>query len=383
MNSPIYADYNATTPLAPEAFRAMEAAGKAWGNPSSAHGLGREAAGLVQEARETIAEICGVGRDSVVFTSGGSEANSAALLGKYFSDPNFCLVTSPVEHSSIQDTAAFLAQRSPVYYTRVDGDGGLDLEYFEQLLDEKKPTLVSLMAANNETGARFDIPTIADLCRNRGVLFHTDAVQALGKIPSEEWNGADLITVSAHKIHGPKGVGALILRPGVQLSPLHYGGSQEVKRRGGTENVSGILGFAAAARELPQKLADQARIADLRNRFESLITEQIGELSIQGQGAPRVSNTSNLRFEGISSEVLLSALDLDAVCISAGSACSAGSIRPSHVLLAMGLSTDQARECLRVSFGAGNTAEEVDRVADLMINHVRRIRSRAQRRTAR
>lgn len=294
-----------------------------------------------------------------------------ALWGAVLANPELRLVVSTVEHSSVIDTARLLESKgTAVAWAPVTGSGELDLPAFCELLDSFKPHLVSVMAANNETGVIFPIPELAKLCRERGILLHTDAVQAFGKLPVSHWAGADFVSVSAHKIGGPKGAGALVVRKGRKLVSTHYGGSQEIKRRGGTENTLGIAGFAGACAQLP------AFAEPPLERFERGIKAGLTDFLIAGEAAPRLPTTTNVRFLGIPAEVLLSAFDLEGLCVSAGSACSSGSISPSHVLLAMGLSTQEAREGLRFSWGPSTTTAEIDTAVSLVIEHVNRIRSR-------
>lgn len=377
----VYADFNATTPLGPLAKQAMLKAMEFWGNPSSAHTLGRKAAELISESRNAVAQAAGVLPDEVVFTSGGSEANTLALFGSYYKEKqNFRLVSSRMEHSSMRGSMKALAEiGAQILYVRVLPSGGVDLNHLEELLKEFQPHLVSLMAANNETGVILPTSRIAALCKQAGVKFHTDAVQAFGKLAPSHWNEADFISLSGHKIHGPKGIGALIVRKGNQLLPTHFGGAQEIKRRGGTENVIGIAGFGGAALELPTPEALLA-IENLRNAMEQTLAFRLEPITIQGRSEMRVPNTSNLRFPTIPSQVILGALDLDGICVSAGSACSSGSISPSHVLLEMGMGVEDARECLRVSLGKTTTKADVDALTDAIIGHVERIRNRRQAR---
>lgn len=373
----IYADHNATTPLSAPVREAMQSHFEVWGNPSSSHQMGRAATQALHQAREAIARACEVPTSQVVFTSGGSEANTLALMGSLFVQPRpFRFLTTGVEHSSVRDTATWMqSQGASVLHLAVNREGEMDLDQVESLIQSASPELVSVMAANNETGVILPIPEVAAICRRLEVPLHVDAVQALGKLPASHWNGADTVAISAHKIGGPKGVGALLISPHRKLIPTHYGGSQEIKRRGGTENFLGAVGFGAACAHLPN--ADTLRrIEGHRDRFEERLLAELTEFSIQGARARRLVTTSNIRFFGIASEILLSALDIDGLCVSAGSACSSGSITPSHVLLAMGLSPVEARECVRFSWGAGTTGEQVDRAAELVIHHVKRIRSR-------
>lgn len=375
MREIIYADHNATTPLGQGAISRMARAFEVWGNPSSAHAVGREAQEFMEESRRLIAERVGVEPGEIVFTSGGSEANTLALWGSSLVHEGFRLLTTRVEHSSVRDTAGLLQARGArVEYCKVGLSGTVDLAEFERQIEDLKPHLVSIMTANNETGVLFPTAEMAGLCKARGIVFHTDAVQALGKVALSVWKDADLISLSAHKIYGPKGAGALVVKRGKKLISTHYGGSQEVKRRGGTENTVGIAGFGGACTELP--VEPGADLAQLRDRFEQQLLASLENTTVIAASSPRIGNTSSVRFGGIANEVLLSALDLGGVCISAGSACSSGSISPSHVLLEMGFSPTEAKECLRFSWGRSTTSAHIDTVATLVIEHVKRIRSR-------
>lgn len=347
-----------------------------WGNPSSSHGIGRQARELLEKARQQVAASCGVSPAEVVFTSGGSEANAQCLLGMHFATDALRLITSDTEHSSVRDSVSFLEARgAKVGRVRIQPNGAVDMEHFRELLREMRPHLVSLMAANNETGVALPTQEVAALCKEYGAVFHCDCVQSFGKIPAAQWNGADLISLSSHKIYGPKGVGAMIVKNHQKLIPLPFGGTQEVKRRGGTQNMVGIVGFGAACEELTLQPCgfDQSH---LRDHFENQLLTRLEGVSINGETAGRVANTSNVRFNGIISEVLLGILDLSGVCVSAGSACSSGSVSPSSVLMTMGLTREEARECLRFSWGRDTTLEDVETVAGLVVDNVNRIRSR-------
>jgi len=355
----------------------MTKAMELWGNPSSTHTLGRQANELLEDSRAKIAKVLNISPSTLIFTSGGSEANTAALLDCFFQhQKDFKLLVSPVEHAAVSNTAELIEKLGGnVRYLKVKPTGELDFEDFCKQLDSFQPTLVSCMAANNETGVIYPTKKMYEICREKRVLFHTDAVQAFGKMDPADWKMADMVCISAHKIFGPKGVGALIVRPGIKLVQMNYGGSQEIKRRGGTQNMIGIAGFAAAA-EKPCPPEDLKKLEGLRDRFESTLKEKFPEMTIQGLGAPRVPNTSNLRFPGISGEILLSALDLDGLCVSAGSACSSGSVSASHVLLALGLSDQQARECMRISWCIRTTDQEINEANDIISRHVTRIKQR-------
>lgn len=373
----VYADFNATTPVGEPAKKAIEQALAKWGNASSSHQIGREARALLDSFREEVAHATGVLPSEVVFTSGGSEANTMALLGSYFPNPQkFRLLTSDVEHSSIRDTVSLIESLGgSILKVPVEKSGEMEFTRFQKAAEDFHPTFVSLMTANNETGVLFPIPEIAQWCRSLSIPFHTDAVQAFGKVPPSLWNGADFISISSHKIFGPKGAGALLIRAGKQLTATHYGGAQEIKRRGGTENMLGIAGFAGACRDLPTE-AETRELCQKRNAFEEEVRKRLDGVSLNGSEANRIPNTSNLRFHGIANEVLLGALDLDGIMVSAGSACSSGSISPSHVLLGMGYSKAEAKECVRFSFGKTTTLEEISYLVDRICDHVNRIRSR-------
>ncbi len=367
----VYADFNATSPLSSGAKERMEKAVQWWGNPSSQHHQGRRAKAFLEESREIIADCCGVSPSEVVFTSGGSEANTTALWGSALLESGAVLISTPVEHSSCLDTLKMMSEKGicEPHFLSVTASGQIDLGELEKQIQLRRPCLVSIQAANNETGVLFPLSQVMEICRKFEVPFHTDAVQALGKVPEKEWNGADFISLSAHKIGGPKGVGALIVKKGRKLVSTHYGGSQEIKRRGGTENTMGIAGFAGACLALQNT-------KNFREDFEKALRNEIPSLIVNGESQPRLSNTSNLRVPGISAEVLLSAFDIDGLFLSAGSACSSGSISPSHVLLAMGLSTKEARECFRVSWGPSTTGEEIHHAVKLISGHVNRIQAR-------
>ena len=371
----IYADWNGTTPIGQTAQTWMGKAIASWGNPSSIHQVGQAARGLLDEARAEIARVCERKPAEVVFTSGGSEANTMALWGSSLLKPGFKLLTLPVEHSSVRATCPMVTkQGGTVEKVKIQASGQLNWPDFVTKLEEFQPDLVSIMAANNETGVIYPLPEIIAECRARGVKVHTDAVQAFGKLPASFWNGADLISLSAHKILGPKGVGALLVSEGLQLQSTHFGGSQETKRRGGTENMVGIAGFAGACRELSP--ACQEKLGPWRDAFEAHLTSTLTDISILGRDTRRLGNTSKIWFGGISSEILLGALDLDGLFVSSGSACSSGSLMPSPVMLAMGLTEKEALECLRFSWGPNTTEDDVATAAQLVASHVTRIRER-------
>ncbi|HEX9101805.1 MAG TPA: cysteine desulfurase family protein [Polyangia bacterium] len=352
----IYLDHNATTPLGAAARAAMVAALDELGNPSSLHAEGRRARELVERARDEVARVIGGRREEIVLTSGGTEANNLALrLGAR-------ALISAIEHPSVAGAAGPDARR-----VRVDRDGRVDLDELAALLDGGA-TLVSVQLANHEIGVVQDLPAIIAAARERGARVHTDAVQAVGKLAVDvRALGVDALTLSAHKLGGPKGSGALWLRDGLDVEALVRGGHQERERRAGTENVVGIAGFGAAcAAATAAALPSSA----LRDRFEAG-ARALGA-RVAGQGAPRVPTTSYVAFDGVPGELLMQALDLEGVAVSTGAACSSGSLEPSPVLRAIDFP-----EGIRVSVGAGNTAAEIDRVLALLPELLARIR-RAQ-----
>ncbi|MBX6323655.1 MAG: cysteine desulfurase [Rhodospirillaceae bacterium] len=353
MAAPVYLDYNATAPLRPAARAALESALAETGNASSVHGPGRAARARIEAAREQVARLVEAAAEGVVFTSGGTEANNLALAG--------CgrarVLVSAVEHDSVL-RAAPDAEILPV-----TAEGVVDLAALEAALRrDGRPALVSLMLANNETGVIQPVAEAAAIARAHGALVHCDAVQAAGRIPvSLPGLGVDLLSLSAHKLGGPQGAGALVLRDGVELSPLLRGGGQERYRRAGTENVPGIAGFGAAADEAAAEPEVQGRVAALRDTLEAGLRAAEPSLVVFGAGAPRLPNTCCFAVPGLSAETLLIALDLAGVAASSGSACSSGKVRPSHVLAAMGVPPALARGAIRISLGWASRRADVER----------------------
>ncbi|PWR23752.1 cysteine desulfurase family protein [Zavarzinia compransoris] len=346
-----YLDHNAGAPTRPEAVEAMVAALAIGGNPSSVHRAGRLARRAIEEAREAVADLAGAEATEVIFTSGGTEANNLALLGAVRAGLVARLLVSGIEHDSVRAAAA--GAGVPVAVIPVDRDGVVDLAALDRLLQAGQgPALVSVMLANNETGVIQPVAEVARIARAHGALVHTDGVQALGKTAfAFSALDADMMTVSAHKIGGPAGVGALVKRAGIDLVPLSLGGGQEYGRRPGTENLAGIAGFGAAAR-----VARGLDLAALRDRLEREVLTSVPGVRIFGAGAARVGNTSCIGLDGVKAETQVMALDLAGVSIGAGAACSSGKVRPSPVLTAMGESEETARSAIRVSLG-WNTAE--------------------------
>jgi cysteine desulfurase len=375
----VYLDHNATTPLHPEVLAAMlPFLGERFGNPSSVHGWGREARHALETARQGVAAALGVAeKDCIVFTGGGTEANNLALIGVVAAraDRARHLIVSAVEHPAVLHTADHL-ERQGCAVTRlpVDRDGVLDPDDVRRAI-RSDTVLVSLMHANNETGVLFPIEEIGAICRERDVPLHTDAVQSFGKVPvNVEALGVDLLSVSGHKIHGPKGVGALYVRRGMNMIPLIHGGGQERSRRGGTENVAGAVGLARAATLMGAELEEaNHRMAELRDRLETVLMSTRGAGLGNGHRRRRLPHTSNLAFLGIDAESLVIALDLRGVAVSSGAACSSGAVEPSHVLLAMGLSPEHARCSVRFSLGRWTASQEIEYVAETVLSIVERM----------
>lgn len=349
---PTYLDHNATTPLKPQARAAMMVAMDVAGNPSSVHTFGRAARRLVEDARTHIARALAVRGAQIIFTSGGTEANHLALCGK----PTLPCFVSAVEHDCV------LSARADSTIIPVDKNGVVRLDALEEMLSQ--PALVSVMLANNETGVLQPIPDIAALVHAKGGLLHVDAAQAFGKIPVNFAQlGADMMTLSAHKCGGPKGVGALVLADGITVEPQLRGGGQEHRRRAGTENVIGIAGFGAAATTIADDVLFYGHVRHWRDAMEERILTNTDAV-IYGVGAQRLPNTSYIGMPRVSAETQLMAFDLDGLAVSTGAACSSGKVRPSHVLQAMGYGDAAAAEAIRISGGLTSTHEDFTRMAD-------------------
>lgn len=362
----IYLDHNATSPLRPEARDALvRALERVRGNPSSLHSEGRAARAILDEARDAVAALAQAQPAEVVFTSGGTEAISAAVRGVCDRAPDARrrIVVSAVEHSAVLDAAELAARRGfLVVRVPVDVEGRVEVERFETQLGEGV-ALAVLQWANSETGVLQPVEAVGRACRARGVPFLVDAVGALGKVPIDPKKAcADLLALAAHKIGGPQGVGALVVRTGIALVPLVAGGSQEKKRRGGTENVAGIAGFGAAASAALEALPHEARrLQRLRAKIETRLSDACAGICFHGRGASRLTTTTNFAIPGLPGETLVIAADLAGIALSTGSACSSGAVEPSHVLRAMGYDDAHARGAVRLSLGWSTTAQEVDR----------------------
>lgn len=376
MKETIYLDYNATTPLDPRVADAMaQCLTLEYGNPSSMYALGRSARALIDEARERVAALTGARPGELSFTGGGSESNNTAVKGTALrlATKGRHIITSAVEHASVMESTAFL-ERSGFEVTRlgVDSGGLIDPgELSDSIRDDT--VLVSIIWANNETGSLMPVDRIGEVCRGRGVLFHSDAVQALGKVDIDlKELPVDMMSFSAHKLYGPKGVGALYVRSGFAPEPLIHGGGQERGRRSGTENVAGILGFGLACELMMGEMAGvNERVRGLRARLLEGLTRAVEGFTVNG-GA--LVNTLNVSFEGVSGEALVMALDLEGIAVSTGSACSEGNVDASHVLLAMGLTEDQASGSVRFSLGRYTREEDIARVLEVLVRLLERIR---------
>lgn len=371
----VYLDNNATTPVLPEVFEAMRPYfGEHFGNASSIHHHGQETRAAVERAREAVANLIGCQAAEVVFTSGGTESDNLAIFGMVRSGDH--VITSTIEHHAVLNSAKHLEGCGcDVTYVPVDGRGLVDPNGVKRAI-RPNTKLITVMLANNETGVVQPVEEIGKIAGEADLYFHTDAVQAAGKITIDVNKIAcDVLTISGHKIHAPQGVGALYVRKGTQLEPMTYGGRHERSRRAGTENVPGIVGLGKAA-ELARaglERGDGKKMAALRDRLEKELLE-IEVVGVNGQGAPRVPNTTSVYFDGIEGEALVIALDLKGLAVSTGAACSSGAIEPSHVLTAMGLTPGRARASLRFSLGKQNTTEDVDFALNLVPETVARLR---------
>ncbi len=375
-----YFDHNATTPVGPEVIEALlPLLREDFGNASSIHHYGQRAKRELETARERLAELLDAGPHEIVFLSGGTEADNLALFGvvRHTARERRHVITSAIEHPAVLAACAQL-EREGVEITRlpVSGAGLIDPDEVRRAL-RPDTVLVSVMHANNELGTVQPIAEIAHLAHEAGAIMHSDGVQAVGKIPVDvQALGADLYSMSGHKIYAPKGEGALWVRAGAPLHAIQFGGHHERDRRPGTENVPGAVALGRAALWITENLeSESARVAALRDRLEQGILERVPECGVNGGAAPRTPNTSNMYFNGISGEAMVIALDLRGFAVSSGAACSSGAVEPSHVLLAIGLSPERARGSLRFSLGRLNTVEQVDALIDAVAATAGRLRS--------
>jgi cysteine desulfurase len=377
----IYLDHNATTPLLPAVIdRMTEELREDFGNPSSVHHFGQQAKAAIDEARTNVANLIGADPSEVLFTSGGTEADNIAIRGAAEAlEPTGKrhLVASAIEHEAVLNTLKVLAKRGwRTTLLAADQTGTVSAAMLREALADDT-ALVSVMHANNEIGTIQPIAELAHAAHDRGALFHTDAVQSAGKIPvNVKALGADMLSMSAHKFYGPKGVGALWIRRGLRVLPLLTGGRQERSRRAGTENVAGIVGMGVAARIAAGKMAEEGqRLATLRDHLEAGILRAVPGTAVNGSPEARVPNTTNISFDRVEAESLLIALDLQGIAVSTGSACSSGTLEPSHVLKAMGFSAHRAQNSIRFSLGTSNTDAEIDRVIAVLPGIVDKLRS--------
>ncbi|HEY1910804.1 MAG TPA: cysteine desulfurase family protein [Vicinamibacterales bacterium] len=381
----VYFDYNATTPLSPESVDAVARTTRdVFGNASSIHHFGQQAKAVIDVARSSVAKLVGGDPSEIVFTSGGTESDNFAIRGAaeaLDSSNRRHLIASAIEHEAVLNTLKALAKRGwRTTLLTVDGSGVVAPERLRAAITDDT-ALVSIMHANNEIGTIQPIAELAAVAHQHGALMHTDAVQSVGKIPVDvRALGVDLLSLSAHKFNGPKGAGAIWIKRGTRLSPILTGGKHERNRRAGTENVPAIAGLGAAAQSAAGKLdAEAARLSSLRDRLENGVLERVQGSAVNGQRDARVPNTTNISFERVEAESLLIALDLEGIAVSTGSACSSGTLEPSHVLRAMGLPTHRTQNSLRLSLGMFSTAAEVDHVLDVLPRLVEKLRGLTRR----
>ncbi|HXW89255.1 MAG TPA: cysteine desulfurase family protein [Terriglobales bacterium] len=372
----VYFDNNATTPVLPEVLEAIQPYfAEHFGNASSIHHYGQETRKAVERARESVAALLGCRVSEIVFTSGGTEGDNLALFGLLRSGDH--VITSSIEHHAVLNSCKHLQSVGcEVTYLAVDSRGLVDPDDIRRAL-RPNTKLLTIMMANNETGVLQPVEDIGKVAAEADVYFHTDAVQAAGKVPIDVKRiGCDLLVIAGHKMHAPQGVGAVYVRKGTPLGPIFHGGNHERSRRAGTENVAGIIGLGKAAEIAQQALhhGDGQRMAAMRDGLQQRILAEIEATGVNGAGAPRVPNTSNLYFDCIEGEALVIALDLKGLAVSSGAACSSGAIEPSHVLLAMGLARARARASLRFSLGKQNRPDEVEFALGLVSQTVARLR---------
>ena len=371
----IYLDNNATTRVADEVLEAMTPFYRElYGNPHAIHSLGRRAHDAVEDSRAELARLLGCDASEVIFTSCGTEGNAIVLRGLVEQHPERRkVVTTSVEHPSVLTLLRALEREQVIELeiVPVDTHGAIDLDRMRDAIDDRT-LLVTVMLAQNETGVLHPVPRIAELAHARGALMHVDAVQAAGKVPlGQRELGADFITISGHKFHAPKGIGALTIRKGLKLQPLWYGGGQELGMRSGTEPVPAIAGFAAAARLAREALADYGRVRALRDKLESAILTQVPDTSVNGVTQPRLGNTASIAFHGIAADELVRALDENGVCVSAGAACHSGNVEPSGTMKAMGLPLHVAMGAVRFSLSRYTTEAEVDEAVETVASSSR------------
>jgi len=379
MKKVIYVDNNATTQVAPEVFEAMRPFfTERYGNPSSMHAFGGEIYNNIERSREAVADLLGASDASeIIFNSCGTESDSTAIMSTLHSYPEKKhIITTKVEHPAVLNVCKYLeASGYRVTYLGVDGEGMIDLTELKNSIDQDT-AIISIMYANNETGVIFPIEEIAEIARTRGVIFHTDAVQAVGKIPFKLTDlSLDLLSLSGHKLHAPKGIGALYVRKGTRFTPFLMGGHQEHGRRGGTENVPYIVGLGVACQLAKETIEEERlRIKALRDKLENAILEKIPNAKINGHPELRLPNTTNIGFEFIEGEAILLKLDEKGIAASSGSACTSGSLTPSHVLRAMGIPFTFVQGSIRFSLSRYNTGKDIDYIIENLPAIIKRLR---------
>jgi cysteine desulfurase len=378
MNRRVYLDHNASTPVHPEVVEAMlPYFGERFGNPSSVHAFGREAREGLDTAREQVAGFLGVGKDEIVFTSGGTESDNLAIKGVAMARRQGHIVTSQIEHHAVLRTCQNLETLGfDVTYLPVDGHGMVDPDQVRRSL-RPDTMLLSIMHANSEIGTVEPVREIGRITRERGITFHVDAVQTFGKLPIDvDGSGIDLLSFSSHKIYGPKGVAGLYIRKGTRMVSIQHGGEHERRRRAGTENVASIVGFGKAVEVRAREMADEAvRLTVLRNRLWEGISSRVPEVRLNGHPTQRLPGTCNMCFRHVESESIVLGLDLKGIAVSAGSACTSGNVEPSYVLVAMGVPVDWAMGSVRCSLGRSTTAEDIDYVIEATVPLVEKLRS--------
>jgi cysteine desulfurase len=374
----VYLDHNASTPVHPDVLAAMlPYFSERFGNASSIHGFGREARDGIDAARETIAGFLGAAPEEIVFTSGGTESDNLAVKGVAGARPGGHVVTTPVEHHAILRTCQALEQAGhAVTYLAVDGEGLVDPDDVRRAL-RADTILISIQTANSETGTLMPIAEIGRVAAERAIPLHVDGVQTFGKLPvSPRESGIALMSMSSHKIYGPKGIGALYVRKGTRMVSVQHGGDHERRRRAGTENVPAIVGFGKAVELRARHMAEEAgRVSALRDRLWEGVRRSVPDVRLNGHPTRRLPGTLNMSFRGLEAESLILGLDLKGIGVSAGSACTSGSLEPSYVITAMGVPTDWALGAVRSSLGAGTTVEDIEYVLEILPAVVQRIRA--------
>lgn len=375
----IYLDNNATTQVAPEVLETMlPYFHDLYGNPSSAHSFGGQVAGRLHKAREQVAALIGATPEEIIFTSCGSESDNTAIMSALSTGKGkMHIVTSRVEHPAIRALCSHLAKQGyRITEIPVDRKGRLDMDRYNESLTQDT-AIVSLMWANNETGVIFPIEETAQMAKDRGILFHTDAVQAVGKVPIDLKNSViNMLSLSGHKLHAPKGIAALYIRKGTKFTPFLIGGHQERGRRGGTENTASIIGLGKACELAVQRMDEEnRRVKKLRDKLEREILTRVPNCKVNGGEAERLPNTSNISFEFVEGEAILLLMDKFGICASSGSACTSGSLQPSHVLRAMGVPFTMAHGSIRFSLSTYNTEEEIDFVAEKVPSIIEKLRN--------